>query len=370
MKLKFSTLFISIVLFHLSTYAQSFKWNNPAESGYPVINGRHWQTGLKNLYDRLPASAQENVRKELWELSKNSAGEYISFTTDAHEIKVKYQVNGSYIIPNSTAINVTGVDLYAKDIKDNWHWISGQYNFNDTIGFKFSNISIPLPIKEYRLYLPLYKTPSWVNIGVPSNAAFQFEKINEKEKPIVLYGTSILQGASSSRPGLAWSNILGRKLNKKIINIGFSGNGQLEPALIDLIGQIEASLFVLDCLPNLYDRNKFSDEEVEKRITNSVKNLQQKHPRTPILLTEHAAALPDLNLDSSITNKYAQVSLLLSNTFHKLQKDGIKNIYLLKAKEIGFTYESTIDGTHPNDIGMMQYANAYEKIIKELLKKK
>jgi lysophospholipase L1-like esterase len=370
MKQKFYTLFISILLFHLSVHSQSLKWNNPVDAGYPVIDGRHWQTGLKNTYDRLAGNAQENVRKELWELSQNSAGEYITFTTDAREIKVKYQVNGSYIIPNSTALNVSGVDLYAQDIKNNWHWISGKYDLGDTIRFQFSNISAPLPIKEYRLYLPLYKTPLWVKIGVASTAAFQFQKVNEKEKPIVIYGTSILQGASSSRPGLAWSNILGRRLNTKVINLGFSGNGQLESPLIDLINQIEASLYILDCMPNLYDRNKFSDEEVEKRITSSVKSLQLKHPQTPILLTEHSGALPGLNLDSSITSKYTHVSQVLSATFYKLQKEGIKNIYLLKAQKIGFTYDSTIDGTHPNDIGMIQYANAYEEIIKQILKKK
>ncbi|WP_316837359.1 SGNH/GDSL hydrolase family protein [Pedobacter nutrimenti] len=370
MKLKFCTLFISTVLLHLSGYSQSFQWNNPVNAKYPVIDGRLWQTGLKNTYDRLPPNAEENVRKELWDLSQNSAGEYITFITDSREIKVQFQVNGKYIHPNNTAINMSGVDLYAKDIKNNWHWISCKSNFSDTISFQFNNISAPLPIKEYRLYLPLYKTLSWLKIGVPMTASFQFQKVNDQEKPLVIYGTSILQGASASRPGLAWSNILGRKLNTKIINLGFSGNGQLEPALIDLIGQFEASLYVLDCLPNLYDRNKFSNEEVEKRIINSIKNLQQKHPLTPILLTEHASSLPDITLDSSISNNYRNISQLLSNTFHKLQKEGVKNIYLLKAKEIGFTYESTIDGTHPNDIGMMQYANAYEKIIKEILKKK
>lgn len=370
MKQKIFTLFFSILLFHLSAHSQSLKWNNPAEAEHPVIDGRHWQTGLKNTYDRLPGNAKENVRKDLWELSQNSAGEYITFTTDAREIKVKYQVNGNSIIPNSTALNVSGVDLYAKDIKNNWHWISGKYDLSDTIRFQFSNISAPFPIKEYRLYLPLYKTPSWVKIGVAPTAAFQFQNVNEKEKPIVIYGTSILQGASSSRPGLAWSNILGRRLNTNVINLGFSGNGQLEPPLIELISQIEASLYILDCMPNLYDRNKFSDEEVQKRITSSVKNLQYKHPLIPILLTEHSGALPGLNLDSSITSKYTHVSQVLSSTFYKLQKEGIKNIYLLKAQKIAFTSDSTIDGTHPNDIGMIQYANAYEEIIKQILKKK
>jgi hypothetical protein len=45
-------------------------------------------------------------------------------------------------------------------------------------------------------------------------------------------------------------------------------------------------------------------------------------------------------------------------------KEGIKDIYELTARQIGFDTESALDGTHPNDIGMMQYANAYYHLIR------
>jgi hypothetical protein len=51
-----------------------------------------------------------------------------------------------------------------------------------------------------------------------------------------------------------------------------------------------------------------------------------------------------------------------------LKADGHKNIYLLTEKAIGFDVNSTPDGLHPNDIGMMQYANVYEKIIRDILR--
>ncbi|WP_204331207.1 SGNH/GDSL hydrolase family protein [Proteus mirabilis] len=43
------------------------------------------------------------------------------------------------------------------------------------------------------------------------------------------------------------------------------------------------------------------------------------------------------------------------------------HIYLLTDEAIGLGPESTVDGIHPNDIGMMQYAIAYEKIIRKIL---
>src|SRR5690606_5312217 len=106
-----------------------------------------------------------------------------------------------------------------------------------------------------------------------------------KEKPVIVYGTSIAQGGCASRPGMAWTAILERKLGIPMINLGFSGNGQLEKELIDLIAEIDASVFVLDCLPNL---GGFKPEEVNKRILASVNTLREKHPKTPIILTDHA----------------------------------------------------------------------------------
>lgn len=367
---KYCRLLIILSCFNQYVFSQSnttYTWFNPLQSNYAVVNGRFWQTGLQQPYDRLPASAEKNIRKEVWDLSHNSAGEYISFTTNSNDIWVKFQVDSKYISSNLTAISMSGVDLYVQDKKGNWHWMFGQNSFNDTISFHFRNITSAMPLTEYRLYLPLYKTPTWINIGIPSNKKIEFTKINQY-KPIVIYGTSILQGASASRPGTAWSSMVGRDLNMPVINLGFSGNGQLEPALLNLINEIDAFVFILDCMPNLHDSNKFSDAEVEKRIIDAVNNLQHQHAQTPIILTEHASGVPDINLDSSFTNKYSRVNKILEVTFNKMKNAGTQNIYLLSAKDIGFTYESTIDGTHPNDIGMMQYANAYEKLIKEILK--
>lgn len=347
--------------------SSTYKWFNPAESSYPVIDGRGWQTGLKDAYDRFPAKAESAIRKDVWNLSKNSAGEYISFTTNATEITVRYSVSGNKAMNHMPATGVSGVDLYAQDSQNKWHWIRGGFSFGDTVQYKFSGFGVPGTIKAFRLYLPLYNTPVWVNIGVPEKNTFSALAAT-KEKPLVLYGTSIMQGGCATRPGLAWTNILGRKLNMPIINLGFSGNGRLEPQVIDLINEIDAKLFVLDCQPNLVDKNTFPEKEIEARIRNSVKSLQSKHPQTPILLAEHCCGFPDVTIDTAMTNRYAWTSQVMANTFSKMQKEGLRNIYLLTGKEINFDMESTVDGTHPNDIGMMKYAEAYEKAIRKIFK--
>ena len=72
----------------------------------------------------------------------------------------------------------------------------------------------------------------------------------------MVYGTSIAQGACSSRPGMSWINIVRRNLSDyPVVNLGFSGNGRLEPEVLALIAEIDAEMFVLDCMPNLTQKS-------------------------------------------------------------------------------------------------------------------
>ncbi|WP_343222827.1 SGNH/GDSL hydrolase family protein [Paenibacillus agaridevorans] len=54
-----------------------------------------------------------------------------------------------------------------------------------------------------------------------------------------MYGSSITQGGCASRPGMAYPAQLGRSVNLKILNLGFSGNGKGEPEVARVIAGIE-----------------------------------------------------------------------------------------------------------------------------------
>jgi hypothetical protein len=74
-------------------------------------------------------------------------------------------------------------------------------------------------------------------------------------------------------------------------------------------------------------------------------------------------------MDTVMTRRYVAVSRVAADVFRKMKKEGMRNIHHLSAEQIGFDRESTVDGTHPNDIGMMQYADAYYRLIAPLLRK-
>lgn len=339
------------------------KFWNPQQSDVSYIEGQGWLGEMVGNYNRLPLKMKGVVGERLWQLSQNSAGLKIRFKTNAQEIIVRYVVNQEFDMPHMPATGVSGLDLYAKTAKGEWLWAAGKFHFNDTITYKFQHIltkEYDSKELEYQLYLPLYNTVSWMEIGVQESAFFQ-PLTPRQHFPIVIYGTSIAQGACASRPGLAWTNILERKLGMPVLNLGFSGNGKLEKPLLNLMSEIDASLYVLDCLPNL---TKIPKDELEELIYNAVVSLKKQHPETAVLLTAHGGYTEE-NLSDIRKLEYENANKALDAAFKRLKKNKINQIYMLSKNELGQGIETMVDGIHPNDLGMMLYAEGYfQKSIK------
>jgi lysophospholipase L1-like esterase len=346
----------------------NYTWWNPANNQFPVIEGPA-SNELKNPYDRLPAKAEKSVREDVWNLSHNAAGLMLRFKSNSDQVIVRYKVSGEKAMPHMPATGVSGVDLYAVSTDGRWLWCSGKYTFGDTIEYRFTgltpNDSYHQKGREYRLYFPLYNSVQWMEIGIPEGVLFN-PLPTRKEKPIVVYGTSIAQGGCASRPGMAWPAILGRKLDRPIINLGFSGNGRLEKEVIGLMGEIDAKMYVLDCLPNLDASDASKYEQVKNLVIQSVKQLRQQGSTIPILLVEHCG-FSDEEVNLARKKNVIALNQAQREALEQLKTVGHNNLYLLQKEEIALSLDGTVDGIHPNDLGMLDYANACEKIIRKIL---
>lgn len=364
-------IFFLLAFFQVTVvYSQeiNYVWWNPAKNQFPIIEGQA-SKDVKNPYDRLPARAEKLVRQDVWDLSQHSAGLMLRFKSDADQIIIRYKVSGEKAMSHMPATGVSGVDLYAISTDGKGLWCSGRYTFGDTIEYRFKgltpNDNYHQKGREYRLYFPLYNSVQWMEVGVPAAAFFNPLPVR-KEKPIVVYGTSIAQGGCASRPGMAWPAIVGRKLDRPLINLGFSGNGRLEKEVTDFIAEIDAKMYVLDCLPNLDASDASKSEQVKNLIIQSVQELRQKNLSTPILLVEHCG-FSDEAINPSHKLSYTALNQAQRLAFEQLKSEGHNSLYLLSKEEIGLSMDATVDGIHPNDLGMQQYADAYEKIIRKIL---
>ena len=321
---------ITICLAYNACLYSQIVWKNPTSEDFQTVHGQAWSNELKGFYHRLPQRAESKVRKPIWDLSTNSAGLSVVFRTNATDIQVRYQINGDFSMPHMPATGKSGVDLYATDGNGRQRWCAARYAFGDTIRYNYSNISYvtnPEYGYEYQLFLPPYSELKWLEIGVPEGSDFSFQPVSQ-EKPIVIYGTSIAQGACASRPGMIWGNIINRKLQHPVINLGFSGNGRLESELFDLLTEIDAKLFIIDNMPNMTnDRTSL----IYERATAGIRKLREKSD-APILLVEHNGygnELSSLEAESS----YRKTNIELRKAYKDLQAEGIKNLYYLTKED-------------------------------------
>jgi hypothetical protein len=339
---------------------RSFQWLDIRQLG---VEGRGWND-TKNFYDRLPAKAEGIVRKPVWDLSRDSAGMCVRFVTDATEIHARWTLTESWLYqPNATAIAVSGLDLYVKT-EGSWHWLAVGIPAAQTNDATLIKNLLPGK-REYLLYLPLYNGIKSIALGISTNSTIEKAPAwgGGERKPIVFYGTSILQGLSASRPGMVHCAILQRKFNWPVINLGFSGNGKMEPEMASLLAELDPSVYVIDCLPNMVA------DEIKERAEPLVHKLRAAHPLTPIILVEDRTLQNAFLVAGQMEYYHLKDRAELKTVFDRLQKDGVKNLFYIPGDDLfGKDGEGSVDGSHPSDLGFMRQSEIFEKVLAPLLK--
>lgn len=314
------------------------------------VEGKGW-SDTKSFYDRLPPSAEDKVSPTVWGLSHDSAGLCVRFTTDAPSIQVRWMLLKEQLAsPCMPATGVSGVDLYAKNPDGRWRFVG---NGRPASVSNASTFTTPGGDREYLLYLPLYNGVKSLEIGIPKGHALSAVKAAAARKPLVFYGTSITQGGCASRPGMAFTAIVGRQLDRPIINLGFSASGTMGLEMADLLVELDPAMYVLDCIWNM------SPQMVAERVEPFVRRLRQARPNAPILLAE----------DSSFLNVCpTEKGHILRTAYEKLKTEGVQHLYLLSSQGmLGVDSEGTVDGCHPNDLGMMRQANVFIDVLCPIL---
>ncbi len=327
-----------------------------------TVEGKGW-SDTKQFYDRLPARAEGNVRAAVWGLSQDSAGMAVRFVTDATAISARWTLRRERLaMPHMPASGVSGLDLYVKD-HGKWHWVGGGRPDKSPADEKDLVKNMRPGQREYLLYLPLYNGVEEVKVGVPSDAKLEPAPPRPAgQKAVVFYGTSIVQGGCASRPGMAHPAILGRRLDRAHINLGFSGNAWGEPEMAQLLAELDPAVYVLDPLPNM------KEEWVAPRLERFIAILRAAHPRTPIVLVENIA-YTDGDFVVPRGERYTKANARLRELHRRLVRAGDKRLlYVPAGGLLGADSEGTVDGTHPTDLGFTRMADAIEPAARRALK--
>lgn len=315
-------------------------------------------------YRRLPAALEGVVRDGVWMLGRNSAGLYVRFRTDAPEIHARWS-NTGYHMPHMTDCGTGGLDLYV--------FLDGKWQFLKS-GFEWGAIkkdhtarligNMQPGMREYMLYLGLYDEIKTLELGVPEGYALYEPQLKSpvSERPVVMYGTSILQGGCASRPGMAHTNILARRLDRTVINLGFSGNAHLDYEIATLMASVpDPSVFVLDYVPNA------ADSLIREKGEKFFRILRDAHPDVPIIFVEDPHFAHTL-LDQAIAAEVSGRNAAQKALYEHLVAAGEKNLFYVPSFEMT-RQEDFVDGIHFTDLGMTHYADLMEPVLREALKR-
>lgn len=315
-----------------------------------------------NNYQRLPVRYKGVVRDQVWIESLCSAGISIRFRTNAATIRVKWSLPVYEKSWNHSSSGVDGVDLYAYN-GNVWQYVNTGLA-KDTVN-DFTLIQHGDAVyREYLLNLPLYNTALSMMVGINAGAAIgkPEQPFLTQKKPVVYYGSSIAQGGSASRPGLAYTNILSRKLDRSVVNMGFNGEGTFDASVGQVMSDIDAGLYIIDCTPNS------KKEIIYERAVALVKLLKEKKPSTPVLLVEgyhYDNTFFEKNGAANVDAKRGE----LKKAYTALIQAGVKDLYYKKGDGLtGSDHEATIDGVHLDDIGMQRFSEQMLPVIRSILK--
>lgn len=298
---------------------------------------------LQNSYHRIDTAQYRDFPVVIKRLLTQAAGLVISFKTNSPRIAAKWCVTNSRAGNNMTPVMNKGLDLY---IKRDGVWQFAGVGRPDGVCNEYTLVqNMDETEKECLLYLPLYDEVKSLSVGVDSGCHITAGEDPFKKMKVAVYGSSITQGASASRPGMAYLARLSRDMGINFINLGLSGNGKMEKEVADMLAGIRADAFVLDCFANP------SPDQITQRTAYLVKAIRTAHPNAPIIMIQ-AGFREGGNFDSAIANIARLKDKNVWDAFEKLKKEGVKKLYLIRGDDLlGRDHEATTDGIHPNDLG-------------------
>lgn len=338
-------------------------WHSPKTSPFQVA-GLAWFAD-EGLYRRMPSKPARPLPASVDSLANCTAGAQVRFRSNSKRVFVRVQLRAPHSMDHMPATGQCGFDCYVGPV--------GAMRYGGTARFKFQNDAYESSVfsaaeskmRQFTLNFPLYQGVNALEIGLDEGAKVLAAQPWESKGRVIVYGTSITQGGCAARPGMAFTNILSRRINREFINLGFSGSGRGEPEVAETIASIShPGLFVLD-----YEANCVSSEKLRETMPVFIGILRSAHPQTPILVISKIRYARELHDDAQLAARLERLKFQKS-LVQKLRRLGDRKIFFQDGSNfLGKDFdECAVDGAHPTDLGFLRIADGMEPAIRKSLK--
>jgi lysophospholipase L1-like esterase len=344
--------------------APEIAWHRPDRPPF-VVSGFAWFDAARPRYRRLPIVPVGTIPAAVDHLADSTAGGQVSFSTDSKVVAIRAQLSGPATMYHMPATGQCGFDLYIST--------SGALRYHKTGAFELFHawkyrsdlfVSDRSEVQSYTINFPLYQGVEELEIGLEADSRIESPPPQKRSGRIVAYGTSITQGGCASRPGMAYTNLLSRRLGIEFINLGFSGSGKGEPEVVRLVASVEdARCFILD-----YEANTGGIDGLSRTLPGAVSIIRERYPLAPVLLISRIPFARDLTDAASARERLLSVDMQRRFIASRIEA-GDRNIHFLDGGTLlGDDFEEcTVDGVHPTDLGFLRMASGIEPVLTRLL---
>jgi hypothetical protein len=210
-----------------------------------------WPTNICPTWERLPTTTPADVTQAIKDLARMSCGRAVHVVSDSDEIKFCWALaTGDLSTGITCPTGHYGIDVFWRwPGETEWIWAGAGVPTDPNNNVLHLAMASALQ-REYLIYMPSFRRVAYFEIHTPTSR-FVAAGPAPAELPIVVLGTSIVQGSGSSRPGNNWPARLARRLNRDVVNLGFAGQCNLAEGLGSLVSQIAASEYFIDPFPNM-----------------------------------------------------------------------------------------------------------------------
>ncbi|NLO72779.1 MAG: hypothetical protein GX100_01545 [candidate division WS1 bacterium] len=338
-----------------------FTWYAPTDSPFD-LQGFAWFE-RDRVYNRLPRNFPKPFRPELENLALNTAGGQIRFRTDSAQVAVRVTLIAPPAMGHMPATGQAGFDCYVGELGRQRY--AGVTRFDVQLS-SYESVLMQAPDRDMRsltLNFPLYQGVQEVLVGLEPDAQLLPPLPYPDPRPVIVYGTSITQGGCASRPGMAYTNLLSRWLQRPFINLGFSGNGRGDAEIAEALAEIpNPAAYVLD-----YQANA-GLEGLQATLDPFLDILRSAHASVPVLVVSRIRYAAEM-LDPAVEQARQQASDFQAEVVARRVQAGDSALHFLDGTELlGPDFdECTVDGVHPTDLGFMRMATGLRPALETVL---
>jgi hypothetical protein len=331
-----------------SDRANTLKWIDLPDTRLEM-RGLPWlKENAPDLW-RLPRSAQAKVPKGVWNRAVAPDGGRIRLACNSTALGIRVQalhehgkncffdafVNGEY----AGAMSVEGtqrVDLVMFEHKER-AW------------------------KDVTIYLPHNHEVQVFAVGLDADAEIRPPPAFALTRPMVCYGSSVLQGTGAAHPAHTYPAAAARRLNLDFVNLGFGGAGKGEVEVVALVNQLDACCY-------LFDLGKSYGAPTPERYTRMLDTIRASHPDVPIFCVTPIYSTKEPN-EPDYKKRSENLRSLMRQAATERRQAGDKLMFVVEGVELFGEPDKALfhDPQHPNDAGNERIAERLAPVLEKVV---